>query len=204
MGDDNGEGQPQQHDGDQRDYAREDQGRDYAREDQGRDRSRSRSRDREPGPGKERGIALRWNQEKGFGFIKPDSGGDDLFCHFSCVEGGNMLKEGSEVPPPAPAALISPLPAPVHNANVGGTPVQCFYAKIFDERKGKDRAEQVSGPAVCNEDRDARFGGGFGGGGGAVSTEGKDRGVACRWNGEKGFGFIKPEDGGEDLFCHVS
>ena len=103
MGDvDNGEGQPQQHDGDQRDYAREDQGRDYAREDQGRDRSRSRSRDREPGPGKERGIALRWNQEKGFGFIKPDSGGDDLFCHFSCVEGGNMLKEGSEVPPPLP------------------------------------------------------------------------------------------------------
>ena len=110
MGDaDNGEGQPQQHDGDQRDYAREDQGRDYAREDQGRDRSRSRSRDREPGPGKERGIALRWNQEKGFGFIKPDSGGDDLFCHFSCVEGGNMLKEGSEVPPPCPLpAYVSP------------------------------------------------------------------------------------------------
>ena len=108
MGDENGEGQPQQHDGDQRDYAREDQGRDYAREDQGRDRSRSRSRDREPGPGKERGIALRWNQEKGFGFIKPDSGGDDLFCHFSCVEGGNMLKEGSEVPHPCPLPTASP------------------------------------------------------------------------------------------------
>jgi len=103
MGDDNGEGQPQQHDGDQRDYAREDQGR---------DRSRSRSRDREPGPGKERGIAQRWNQEKGFGFIKPDSGGEDLFCHFSCVEGGNMLTEGSEVPPLPPPRSCLPPPTP--------------------------------------------------------------------------------------------
>merc|ERR1740130_144210 len=124
MGDDNGEqGQPQQQDGEQRDYAREDQGRD---------------RSRDAGAGKERGVALRWNMEKGFGFIKPDTGGEDLFCHFSCVEGGNMLKEGTEV----------------------------FYAKIFDERKGKDQAEQVSGPGVCNEDRDARGGGGGGGGGG--------------------------------------
>ena len=75
---------------------------DQRHEDQGRDRSRSRSRDREAGAGKERGIALRWNQEKGFGFIKPDAGGEDLFCHFSCVEGGNALKEGIEVPPPRP------------------------------------------------------------------------------------------------------
>merc|ERR1719162_1748671 len=158
MGDDNGEqGQPQQQDGEQRDYAREDQGR-------------GRSRDREAGAGKERGVALRWNMEKGFGFIKPDAGGEDLFCHFSCVEGGNALKEGTEV----------------------------FYAKIFDERKGKDRAEQVSGPAVCNEDRDAGGGGGgFGGdrgggggygGGGGGGSAGKERGVAQRWNGEKGFG----------------
>ena len=114
MGDDNGEqGQPQQQDGEQRDYAREDQGR---------DRSRSRSRDREAGAGKERGIALRWNMEKGFGFIKPDTGGEDLFCHFSCVEGGNMLKEGTEVPPPPPALISRPCQTPLVNANVGAPP----------------------------------------------------------------------------------
>ena len=114
MGDDNGEqGQPQQQDGEQRDYAREDQGR---------DRSRSRSRDRDAGAGKERGVALRWNMEKGFGFIKPDTGGEDLFCHFSCVEGGNMLKEGTEVPPPPP---LSPAPTKRHSSMLTLVPPLC-------------------------------------------------------------------------------
>ena len=70
------------------------------------------------GGGKDRGVALRWFQEKGFGFIKPHDGGDNLFCHFSCITDGSMLREGSEV----------------------------SYNKVFDERKGKGyKAEQVVG-----------------------------------------------------------
>jgi len=64
------------------------------------------------------GIALRWN-EKGFGFIKPDDGGDDLFCHFSGIQDGRCLIEGSKV----------------------------SYRKSYDDRKQKDRAEEVTGGA---------------------------------------------------------
>ena len=75
-------------------------------------------------------------------------------------------------------------------------------------RKGKERAEEVTG-GVPEEDS---WGGGGGGGGrrggsGGVSgppPEGKIQGTVKRWNGEKGFGFIAPDDGGEDLFCHFS
>ena len=53
------------------------------------------------------------------GFITPEAGGDDVFCHFSAISDGNMLDEGSRVE----------------------------YDESFDERKGKGRAENVTGGA---------------------------------------------------------
>ena len=47
--------------------------------------------------GRLKGQACRWN-ERGFGFIKPADGGEDLFCHVSSIEDGNCLREGDEVP----------------------------------------------------------------------------------------------------------
>jgi CspA family cold shock protein len=43
---------------------------------------------------------VKWfNDAKGFGFIEPEGGGEDVFAHFSAVqmEGFRTLKQGSRV-----------------------------------------------------------------------------------------------------------
>ncbi len=43
---------------------------------------------------------VKWfNDSKGFGFITPESGGDDLFAHFSAIQtqGFKTLTEGQQV-----------------------------------------------------------------------------------------------------------
>lgn len=43
---------------------------------------------------------VKWfNDSKGFGFVTPDAGGDDLFAHFSAIQmnGFKTLREGQKV-----------------------------------------------------------------------------------------------------------
>ena len=68
-----------------------------------------------------RGSASRWT-DRGFGFITPEDGGEDLFCHFSDIADGNALEEGKEVE----------------------------FVKIYDERKGKERETRYPKPTLMN------------------------------------------------------
>ncbi|MEJ8277350.1 cold shock domain-containing protein [Pseudonocardia sp. DW16-2] len=43
------------------------------------------------------GVVARYDEERGFGFITPDSGGDDLFVHVSVIAGAEPLAEGDRV-----------------------------------------------------------------------------------------------------------
>lgn len=62
---------------------------------------------------------VKWfNNAKGYGFIRPDNGGDDIFAHYSTIgmEGYRSLKAGQEVsyetsegPKGLHAQAISPL-----------------------------------------------------------------------------------------------
>jgi len=126
------------------------------------------------------GTAMRWNAQKGFGFIAPDDGGDDLFCHFSAIEDGEMLKEGATV----------------------------TFDEVYDEIKGKKRAERVTGGSP-REDfggggrRPQRSEGEILGGVTGDPPPGMQQGTVKFCN-AKGFGFIETAEGGDDLFCHFS
>lgn len=121
------------------------------------------------------GTVSWYDDVKGFGFIAPDAGGDDVFVHVNALARGlTELSDGDRVTYDVVAGDRGPNARNVQLArSSGGT------------RPGTDRGR--SG-------RPTASGGPVRGGEGTVA----------RYDAERGFGFITPDAGGDDLFVHVS
>ena len=128
------------------------------------------------------GTVSWYDEDKGFGFIAPDSGARDVFVHArSLAEGLTWLTEGDRVayevvsgdkgPQARDVQLVrgaEPAPPPRRPAPAGPAPA------------GRREPASPGVPARAGE------------------------GVVARYDGDRGFGFITPDAGGEDLFVHVS
>ena len=124
------------------------------------------------------GTVKFFNKDKGFGFVARDDGGEDVFIHISAVEQAGL--EGLASGQTLGFTLVD------RNGRISATDL-----KITGEQLALDS------------------------GGGAGSTERPQRarreltgertsGEVKFFNGSKGFGFIKRDDGGADCFVHIS
>ena len=118
------------------------------------------------------GTVTWYDAEKGFGFVAPDDGGEDVFAHAKSLVGGlSELVEGDRV-----------------------------TFDVVDGDKGpqaRDIRLVHGAPRSAPAPR-----GGRPGGSGAPARGGE--GTVARYDADRGFGFIRPDAGGDDLFVHVS
>jgi CspA family cold shock protein len=143
---------------------------------------------------------VKWfNTAKGFGFIQPDDGGSDVFVHISAVEQAGLrgLNEGDQVQ------------FELEQDRRSG---KLSAGQLVVTGQGAAPARRSSGGFGDRPPRGGGFGGersfggggGFGGGRQAGAIQGSGSGTVKWFNPTKGFGFIQPEGGGQDVFVHIS
>uniref|UniRef100_A0A7S2C1A5 CSD domain-containing protein n=1 Tax=Haptolina brevifila TaxID=156173 RepID=A0A7S2C1A5_9EUKA len=142
-----------------------------------------------PPPGKVVGTVKVFNMDKGYGFIAPDGGGEDLFVHAAKLTDGNALTAGARV----------------------------SFKPSYDQQKNKPIAEEVSGgyidPRRPPPSANVLNALGIQPTAPAPTSfnpndpplpAGKQWGTVKAFNMGKGFGFIAPDSAGEDLFVHAA
>ncbi|WP_068874024.1 MULTISPECIES: cold-shock protein [unclassified Phenylobacterium] len=151
------------------------------------------------------GVVKFFNAAKGFGFIAPEDGGPDIFVHISALHDSGLeeLNEGESVSFEVEQDRRSGKLAAVGLRVTGQAPAGAGRGRPAPRGGGGDRGyEPPRGQSGGGFDR-PRAGGG-GGGGASRDAAGSGSGTVKWFNTSKGFGFIQPNDGGEDVFVHIS
>ena len=126
------------------------------------------------------GTVTWFDEGKGFGFVTPDAGGDDVFVHVRALaEGLTWLAEGDRVTFDVVQGDRGPQARDLHLVRgAADAPAPSTPAR---STPGRPSPAKAGGPPVRGGE-----------------------GVVARYDPERGFGFITPDDGGADLFVHVS
>ena len=134
-----------------------------------------------PSSGRRLVATVKWFvPSKGFGFLVPDDGSPDVFCHASVVQdaGYDTLPQGANVTCMVTESRRGPVVASILSVDASTAPAGNGGSE--ERWRGqRDRAGPVGPAEEC-------------------------RGVVKFYNAGKGYGFVVPDDGGRDVFLHGS